>query len=54
MDAVPGPDGALYVSDDITGAIYRLTPLARPTAPGGALTRPCPPDRAARLTAQPA
>jgi glucose/arabinose dehydrogenase len=25
-DAVPGPDGALYVSDDTTGAIYRLTP----------------------------
>ena len=25
-DAAPGPDGALYVSDDTTGAIYRLTP----------------------------
>jgi glucose/arabinose dehydrogenase len=25
-DAVPGPDGALYVSHDSAGAIYRLTP----------------------------
>ena len=23
VDAVPGPDGALYVSDDSAGAIYR-------------------------------
>jgi glucose/arabinose dehydrogenase len=26
VDAMPGPDGALYVSDDTAGAIYRLTP----------------------------
>jgi glucose/arabinose dehydrogenase len=26
VDAVPGPDGSLYVSDDTAGAIYRLTP----------------------------
>jgi glucose/arabinose dehydrogenase len=26
VDAVPGPDGALYVSDDDAGAIYRLVP----------------------------
>ena len=26
VDAVPGPDGALYVSDDQAGAIYRLVP----------------------------
>ena len=26
VDAVPGPDGALYVSDDTSGAIYRLAP----------------------------
>jgi glucose/arabinose dehydrogenase len=25
-DSVPGPDGALYVSDDTAGAIYRLVP----------------------------
>jgi glucose/arabinose dehydrogenase len=25
-DAVPGPDGALYISDDTAGAIYRLVP----------------------------
>jgi glucose/arabinose dehydrogenase len=28
VDAVPGPDGSLYVSDDATGAIYRLSPPA--------------------------
>jgi glucose/arabinose dehydrogenase len=26
VDAVPGPDGALYVSDDDVGAVYRLVP----------------------------
>jgi glucose/arabinose dehydrogenase len=26
VDAVPGPDGALYVSDDTAGAIYRPMP----------------------------
>jgi glucose/arabinose dehydrogenase len=26
VDAVPGPDGALYVSDDLAGAIYRIVP----------------------------
>jgi glucose/arabinose dehydrogenase len=26
VDAVPGPDGALYVSDDAAGAVYRLVP----------------------------
>ena len=28
VDAVPGPDGALYVTDDTAGAIYRLAPAA--------------------------
>ncbi len=28
VDAVPGPDGALYVSDDKAGAAYRLAPPA--------------------------
>ncbi len=28
-DAVPGPDGALYVTDDTAGAVYRIGPLAR-------------------------
>jgi glucose/arabinose dehydrogenase len=28
VDAVPGPDGALYVSDDSAGAIYRLAPAS--------------------------
>jgi glucose/arabinose dehydrogenase len=28
VDAVPGPDGALYVSDDTAGAVYRLAPPA--------------------------
>ena len=26
VDAVPGPDGALYVTDDTAGAVYRLAP----------------------------
>ena len=26
VDAVPGPDGALYVSDDTAGAVYRIVP----------------------------
>ena len=26
VDAVPGPGGALYVSDDTAGAIYRFAP----------------------------
>jgi len=26
VDAVPGPDGALYVTDDAAGAVYRLAP----------------------------
>ena len=26
VDAVPGPDGALYLSDDQDGAIYRIVP----------------------------
>ena len=26
VDAVPGPDGVLYISDDLAGAIYRLVP----------------------------
>ncbi|HEX3803865.1 MAG TPA: hypothetical protein VHV75_13585 [Solirubrobacteraceae bacterium] len=26
VDAVPGPDGALYVTDDTAGAVYRLVP----------------------------
>jgi glucose/arabinose dehydrogenase len=26
VDVVPGPDGALYVSDDTAGAIYRIVP----------------------------
>lgn len=29
VDAVPGPDGALYVSDDQAGAIYRIVPAKR-------------------------
>jgi glucose/arabinose dehydrogenase len=27
-DAVPGPDGALYVTDDQSGAVYRIVPAA--------------------------
>ena len=28
VDAVPGPDGSLYVTDDQAGLVYRLTPGA--------------------------
>jgi glucose/arabinose dehydrogenase len=28
VDAVPGPGGALYVSDDAAGAVYRLAPAS--------------------------
>ncbi len=28
VDAVPGPDGSLYVTDDTAGLVYRLTPGA--------------------------
>jgi glucose/arabinose dehydrogenase len=28
-DAVPGPDGALYISDDTAGVIYRLAPPSK-------------------------
>jgi glucose/arabinose dehydrogenase len=26
--ALPGPDGAVYVTDDAAGAVYRMTPPA--------------------------
>ncbi len=26
VDAVPGPDGSIYVTDDTAGLVYRLTP----------------------------
>jgi glucose/arabinose dehydrogenase len=29
VDAVPGPEGALYVTDDLAGAVYRIGPNAR-------------------------
>ncbi len=28
-DAVPGPEGALYVTDDLAGAVYRIAPPGR-------------------------
>jgi glucose/arabinose dehydrogenase len=34
VDAVPGLDGALYMSDDAAGAICRLAPLAWKTRAG--------------------
>lgn len=37
-DAVAGPDGALYVSDDTAGAIYRLMPPTVGTAGTAAAT----------------
>jgi glucose/arabinose dehydrogenase len=29
VDAVPGPEGDLYVTDDLAGAVYRIGPVAR-------------------------
>jgi len=29
VDAVPGPDGALYVTDDTAGAVYRIAPSTK-------------------------
>ncbi|MCG5446083.1 hypothetical protein NIE79_004648 [Micromonospora sp. NIE79] len=26
VDAIPGPDGAIYVTDGAAGLVYRLTP----------------------------
>jgi mono/diheme cytochrome c family protein len=40
VDIAVGPDGALYVSDDFTGAIYRIA-YGR-TAPGPATAVPAP------------
>jgi quercetin dioxygenase-like cupin family protein len=55
MGLVTGADGALYVSDDNKGFIYRVTATQRP-APGAAarevLTRPLPALDGARLTSQ--
>ena len=39
VDAAPGPDGALYVSDDQAGAVYRLVP-GGPLRPSLPLSRP--------------
>ena len=36
-----GPDGALYVSDDVSGRIYRIVYLGGSANPGGQIT-PCP------------
>jgi glucose/arabinose dehydrogenase len=33
VDAVPAPSGALFVSDDSAGAIYRFAPAARRPPP---------------------
>jgi glucose/arabinose dehydrogenase/cytochrome c5 len=37
-----GPDGALYVSDDVRGRIYRIVYRGGPGADGAATTTPCP------------
>jgi mono/diheme cytochrome c family protein len=40
VDALPGPDGAVYVSDDYAGAIYRLRWDPERAAPGAVFTPP--------------
>jgi mono/diheme cytochrome c family protein len=37
-----GPDGSLYVSDDVRGRIYRIVYRGGPGADGAATTTPCP------------
>lgn len=46
VDALPGPDGAVYVSDDYAGAVYRITWNPARAAPGA----PFQPPRAAGFT----
>lgn len=40
VDALPGPDGAVYVSDDYAGAVYRITWDPARAAPGAPFTPP--------------
>jgi mono/diheme cytochrome c family protein len=37
-----GPDGALYVADDVRGRIYRIVYTGGAAAPGAAQVTPCP------------
>jgi glucose/arabinose dehydrogenase len=50
VDVAEGPDGALYVSDDYAGAVYRVA--SGPGGPGAAAApAPAPPDPLAELSA---
>jgi len=40
VDVAVGPDGALYLSDDFTGSIYRIAYGSRAAAPAGAAAAP--------------
>lgn len=42
VDALPGPDGAVYVSDDYAGVVYRLAWDAARAAPGALFEPPRP------------
>jgi hypothetical protein len=46
VDVAEGPDGAIYVSDDYAGAVYRVARARASAAPPGAPARPAaaPPD----------
>jgi mono/diheme cytochrome c family protein len=48
VDVAVGPDGALYLSDDFTGTIYRIAYGSRGAAPAAAAAAP-----SARATAAP-
>ena len=48
VDALPGPDGAVYLSDDYAGAIYRLRWDPAQAAPGAVFTPPRPSAAVAR------
>jgi len=53
VDVAEGPDGAIYVSDDYAGAIYRITPPATtPPSPPGQGDRPEHPPQAPEGRAQ--
>ena len=51
VDVAEGPDGAIYVSDDYAGVIYRVTRAPAPQPAGGAPAAPAAPARADPLAA---
>jgi glucose/arabinose dehydrogenase len=46
VDVAEGPDGAIYISDDYAGVIYRVTREGAPAPPAGAPAAPASAERA--------